>query len=100
MAEPGIKITDKGPYIVTGGPVLTKRWQSETADGERMAWDPVGIPGNDYEVQARYTLCRCGHSSNKPFCDGTHASVEAFDPALTADRASGDSRRTAQEAGE
>jgi len=21
-------------------------------------------------------LCRCGHSTNKPYCDGTHKSVE------------------------
>ena len=99
MASMGIKITDKGPYIVTGGPLLTKRWQSETADGEPMEWDPVGVPGNDYEAAERYTLCRCGQSSSKPFCDGTHVAVNSFDPSLTADRAPGDTRRTVQEAG-
>lgn len=30
------------------------------------------IDGSIYEVQNRYTLCRCGQSKNKPFCDGTH----------------------------
>jgi CDGSH-type Zn-finger protein len=37
-----------------------------------------GIPvtssgGETYEVRNRQTLCRCGGSSNKPFCDGTHS---------------------------
>lgn len=30
--------------------------------------------GHLYEIRNRQTLCRCGESSNKPFCDGTHAS--------------------------
>ncbi len=43
-------------------------------------WVRGGIPvvsanGEPYEVRNRQTLCRCGASSNKPFCDGSHASV-------------------------
>lgn len=41
-------------------------------------WVRGGIPvvaadGQTYEVRNRVTLCRCGRSSNKPFCDGSHA---------------------------
>jgi CDGSH-type Zn-finger protein len=28
--------------------------------------------GTTYEIRNRVTLCRCGKSSNKPFCDGSH----------------------------
>jgi CDGSH-type Zn-finger protein len=28
--------------------------------------------GNKIEVADTAYLCRCGHSSNKPFCDGAH----------------------------
>lgn len=31
--------------------------------------------GTPYEVRNRVTLCRCGASRNKPFCDGTHAAI-------------------------
>jgi CDGSH-type Zn-finger protein len=36
----------------------------------------VGANGVAYEVRNRVTLCRCGASRNKPFCDGSHASDE------------------------
>ena len=35
-----------------------------------------------YETRNRMTLCRCGKSANKPFCDGTHADV-AFEDGLS-----------------
>lgn len=35
----------------------------------------IAADGTPYEVRERVTLCRCGESSNKPFCDGTHASI-------------------------
>lgn len=47
-------------------------------------WVRGGIPfsredGFTYEVRNRVTLCRCGRSSNKPFCDGSHASIRFQD---------------------
>ncbi|MGY4310933.1 CDGSH iron-sulfur domain-containing protein [Bradyrhizobium sp. JR3.5] len=33
----------------------------------------------EYEVRNRVTLCRCGESNNKPFCDGTHAAIKFSD---------------------
>jgi len=35
----------------------------------------VGADGFDYEIRNRMTLCRCGASKNKPFCDGSHVSI-------------------------
>lgn len=32
----------------------------------------VSDDGQPYEVRNRQTLCRCGFSRNKPFCDGSH----------------------------
>ncbi len=52
--SPAIRASVDGPYHLRGGIPVS------SSDGE------------SYEVRNRQTLCRCGRSSNKPFCDGTH----------------------------
>lgn len=59
IEDPGIKVS--GPIWVKGGIRI------ESADG------------SNYEIRNRVTLCRCGQSSNKPFCDTTHASIHFED---------------------
>ncbi|MDR3878135.1 MAG: CDGSH iron-sulfur domain-containing protein, partial [Alistipes sp.] len=44
-------------------------------------WIRGGIPmrregGQTYEIRNRVVACRCGQSANKPYCDGTHASIK------------------------
>jgi CDGSH-type Zn-finger protein len=44
------------------------------------AWVTGNIPieradGKPFETRNRVTLCRCGHSENKPLCDGTHRRI-------------------------
>ena len=52
--EPTIFVAPNGPYVVSGGPDLLDTIWGEAASKEY------------------FTLCRCGGSKNKPFCDGTH----------------------------
>jgi 3-phenylpropionate/trans-cinnamate dioxygenase ferredoxin subunit len=65
MADVTIKIRPSGPYLVSGPIDLTD------ADG-----NPVPIPDGKTTV----ALCRCGGSTTKPFCDGTHSKI-GFDAA-------------------
>ena len=39
----------------------------------------ISADGFAYEVRNRVTLCRCGQSRSKPFCDGTHAAIKFRD---------------------
>jgi CDGSH-type Zn-finger protein len=65
----------------------------DTAQGvSGPLWVRGGIPvvaadGRAYEVRNRVTLCRCGASSNKPFCDGSHAATKWSDGTFPADGA-------------
>lgn len=76
-----VRIVEDGPYLVSGGLPLGKEIIGTNAAGESIGW----TPGEGYPVQDKYALCRCGHSGNKPFCDGTHAKV-GFDGTETASR--------------
>lgn len=72
-----IKVRHNGPYVIDlaqGGAVLTDQ-----------AGDPVALP----EGATTVTLCRCGQSQAKPFCDGTHLRV-GFTAADAMPHAAGD----------
>jgi CDGSH-type Zn-finger protein len=83
-AKPGAKVvvTKDGPYLVSGRVPLCKQIIGTNRKGESETWEP----GQSYPEQEKYALCRCGHSHNKPFCDGSHAQVH-FDGTETASRA-------------
>jgi CDGSH-type Zn-finger protein len=74
-----IEVCCDGPYIVTGNIPLVNTTQVVTEYGEPVAWKKDGrIPSGE-----AYFLCRCGHSSQKPYCDGTHLQIR-FDGTETA----------------
>lgn len=79
MTEPRITVQENGPYSVSGGVPLRRRSQVETDGGEPVAWATT----ETLEAGESYALCRCGNSSAKPFCDGTHNDVD-FDGTETA----------------
>lgn len=76
-----VRITKDGPYLVSGNLPLAKQTIGTSASGESVSWEQ----GEEFPAQEKYSLCRCGRSANKPFCDGTHTKV-GFDGTETASR--------------
>jgi CDGSH-type Zn-finger protein len=76
-----IKIVKNGPYIVSGGvPLYEQIIITDEAGHTKDLVDEKEFP-----LQDTYTLCRCGKSKNKPYCDGTHNDIN-FDGTETASR--------------
>lgn len=59
MADPTIRMIPNGPYRVAGPVKIVDPQGAEVAveDGRSIS------------------LCRCGASANKPYCDGTHGRI-------------------------
>jgi CDGSH-type Zn-finger protein len=54
-----VRLRRNGPYVIDSEDVRVIDWN-----------------GAEYPIERRpLALCRCGHSSRKPFCDGTHVRV-------------------------
>jgi len=54
-----IRLRRNGPYVI------------ESDEARVIDWN-----GAEYRVERKpIALCRCGASTNKPFCDGTHSKV-------------------------
>jgi CDGSH-type Zn-finger protein len=70
MSEVQIKVRENGPYRVQGPITL------------------IDADGNEYDLGEQgqiVALCRCGGSTTKPFCDGSHSKI-GFDAAERAVR--------------
>ena len=67
MAEIKITVRKNGPYRVEAPPGTVKL---------------IDADGNEYDLSQKikegmtaFSLCRCGGSVTKPYCDGTHSKV-------------------------
>jgi len=76
-----VSITKNGPYCVYGNIPLAKQISTVGKSGEPEEWKK----GKEYLKQESYSLCRCGMSKSKPFCDGSHLKNN-FDGTETASR--------------
>ena len=54
MSKAIIRVNNNGSYVVTGN------------------FEIVDAEGKAFNKKKAVALCRCGLSSSKPFCDGTH----------------------------
>lgn len=68
MTGKKIKVLRHGPYQVTGNVPLKQEIIIPDEQRQSVAWESA----KEYETDETYHLCRCGHSKNKPFCDGSH----------------------------
>jgi CDGSH-type Zn-finger protein len=75
VAQVKITVRPNGPYRV------------EAAEG---AIELVDASGNPYDLTGKpaFSLCRCGGSVTKPFCDGTHSRIgfQAAEAAVQAEK--------------
>ena len=74
MAENEVQANDVKITVRPNGP-LRVEGPIKLLDPNGAQWDLTGKPA--------ISLCRCGGSSNKPFCDGTHAKI-GFQSVVTA----------------
>ena len=75
-----ITVSKNGPYVVSGKIPLFSMIIECDGQGTPIKW----LTGKTFETPENYILCRCGHSSNKPFCDSTHVKIK-FDGTETSD---------------
>lgn len=67
MTQVKITVRPNGPYRIEGEPGSV-----ELVDAAGNAYD---LTAKQKEGRLAFSLCRCGGSVSKPFCDGTHSRI-------------------------
>lgn len=70
-----IEVLANGPYRVRGTRPLHVQEIVQNEAGQSWSYRD----GQTFPIKDGTTLCRCGASSNKLFCDGSHASIKFQD---------------------
>jgi CDGSH-type Zn-finger protein len=78
MAQVKITVRPNGPYRV---------------EAPAGSVELVDVNGNHFDLAGKpaFSLCRCGASANKPFCDGTHGRIGFQAAELAVKKAEGSS---------
>ena len=75
-----IIVEANGPYNVIGAIPLVRKSPVMSEHGEPLTWKKE----DELRASGNYSLCRCGQSRNKPYCDDTHEDID-FDGSESAD---------------
>ena len=65
MSDVSIRVKDNGPFLVQGDVSIVD------AEGQEFKTDAKAMPSANSVI----ALCRCGASSNQPFCTGNHNQI-------------------------
>jgi CDGSH-type Zn-finger protein len=79
IERPKVVVSKNGPYLITGP--VDVFYEVIATDDEDSSW--TWKTGVNVPVTKKFAFCRCGQSSNKPFCDGSHR-THGFDASETA----------------
>jgi CDGSH-type Zn-finger protein len=72
LSKMKVVVSRNGPFIVSGNVPLAIWSIIPGRDGIPWEWKE----GRSFETEEEYSLCRCGGSKEKPFCDDTHLKIK------------------------
>ncbi len=78
-----VVVSERGPYLLYGKIPMAQQFIMPDQMGESWYYKQGEEYPSAQDEGSSVALCRCGASHNKPFCDGSHLSVE-WDATLTA----------------